>query len=113
MGKWKDLHDIRKQKDHILNTLLKLDPEYEDYRVALQNYKALVEAEQAIMTGSNERSNNTAGNIIKGIGMAAGTATAFLIPLILADKAYDEEKAFKMKNGTIWNLIGKKFDPKN
>ena len=112
MGKWKDLRDIRKQKNAILNTLTKLDPEYEDFKVALQNYNTLCETEQAILTGANERGNNTASTILKGVGIAATTATAIFVPLALADKAYDEEVNFKLKNGTIWNLIGKKFDPK-
>ena len=113
MSKRKELKAIQKQKEQVLNTLVKLDPEYEDYKVALQNYTALCDAEQAILTSANERSNNTAGTLLKGLGIAATTATAIFVPLTLADKAYDEEKAFKLKNGTIWNLIGKKFDPKN
>ena len=42
------------------------------------------------------------GVVISGIGSIA-------VPIILAKVAYTEENDMKIKNGTVWNLIGKKF----
>lgn len=112
MSKRNDLKAIEAEKAHLLTTLCKLDPEYDDYKRALDAYNTLVQTEQAIRSGSNERSNNWIGTVMKGLGIAGSVFVGVFVPLTLADKAYDEEKQFKLKNGTIWNLIGKKFDPK-
>ena len=42
------------------------------------------------------------GVVISAIGSIA-------VPIILAKVAYTEENDMKIKNGTVWNLIGKKF----
>lgn len=112
MSKRKDLKDIRREKDEILVKMRQF-PEYgDDYRQLLERYRDLILTEQEIMNGSNERTNNGLGTVLKVAGVAVSAIAGIGVPIYLADKAYDEEKQMKLKNGTIWNLIGKAFGPK-
>ena len=43
------------------------------------------------------------------LGVAISAIGSIAVPIILAKVAYTEENDMKIKNGTVWNLIGKKF----
>lgn len=43
------------------------------------------------------------------LGVVISAIGSIAVPIILAKVAYTEENDMKIKNGTVWNLIGKKF----
>ena len=43
------------------------------------------------------------------LGVVISAVGSIAVPIILAKVAYTEENDMKIKNGTVWNLIGKKF----
>ena len=43
------------------------------------------------------------------LGVVISAIGSIAVPIILAKVAYAEENDMKIKNGTVWNLIGKKF----
>ena len=43
------------------------------------------------------------------LGVVISAFGSIAVPIILAKVAYTEENDMKIKNGTVWNLIGKKF----
>lgn len=43
------------------------------------------------------------------LGVMISAIGSIAVPIILANIAYTEENDMKIKNGTVWNLIGKKF----
>ena len=112
MSKRKDLKDIRKQKDAVLERMSQFHEYGDDYKHLLKRYQDLVVAEETILKGYNERANNGIGTVVKIAGLAISAVAGIGVPVYLANKAYDEEADLKLKNGTVWNLIGKSFGPK-
>ena len=43
------------------------------------------------------------------LGVVISAIGSIAVPIILAKVAYTEENDMKIKNGTVWNLIGKRF----
>lgn len=115
----KDLRDIQDQKDSLIAAMNRPDVylDGEGYKRALENYKILVETENSILKTEEEikKSKNDRSPLdwlLKIAGFVVTAIGVIFIPQILADKAYDNEKELNLKNGTIWNMIGKDFGPK-
>lgn len=115
----KDLQDIKDQKDSLIAAMNRPDVylDGDGYKRALENYKILVETENSILKTEEEikksRNDRSPLDWLLKIGGFIVTAVGVIfVPQLLADKAYDAEKDMSLKNGTIWNLIGKDFGPK-
>lgn len=53
--------------------------------------------------------NNKVKAVCTVLGVVISAIGSIAVPIILAKVAYTEENDMKIKNGTVWNLIGKKF----
>lgn len=104
----KDLKDLRQQKDVLITSMNKLPKDSNNYEQLLKNYRQCVETEEIIRKGKRERGPLETG--LKIGTLLVSVAGAIVVPQILADKSYDNEKDMSIKNGTIWNLIGRRFD---
>lgn len=99
-----------RKKGQLIDQMDNVPTGSDDFEQALKNYKLLVETEDTIRNGRNNRRSERVGTGVKIGTLLVSAVAAIGIPLILADKAYENDQELKMKNGTIWNLIGKKFD---
>ena len=109
----KDLRDIQDQKDSLIAAMNRSDVALDGpgYEQALKNYKMLVETEEIIKDGRRKRGPLEV--VLKIGGFLVTAAGVILVPQLLAEKAYEGEKDMSLKNGTIWNLIGKNFGPRD
>lgn len=119
MDRKKDLKNIQDQKDTFMACINRPDVymDSDGVKRCLENYKLLVETENSILKTEEDirKSKNDRSPldwILKIGGFIVTAIGVIFIPQILADKAYDAEKDMSLKNGTIWNLIGKDFGPK-
>lgn len=115
----KDLRDIQDQKDTIMAAINRPDVylDSDGVKRCFENYKLLIETENSILLREEEikKSRNDRSPlewILKIGGFVVTAIGVIFVPQILANKAYDAEKDMNLKNGTIWNLIGKDFGPK-
>lgn len=109
-GKKSDLKRIDEKKNQLVDHMDQVSMDSDEFELALKNYQRLVETENAIKDGKNKRSSERAGTGLK-IGTLIVSAVAGIgIPIYLANMSYEHDQRLDMKNGSIWNLIGKKFD---
>ena len=57
----------------------------------------------------NEMLTTKVKTVCSVLGVVISAIGSIAVPIILAKVAYTEENDMKIKNGTVWNLIGKKF----
>lgn len=57
----------------------------------------------------NEMLTTKVKSVCTVLGVVISAIGSIAVPIILAKVAYTEENDMKIKNGTVWNLIGKKF----
>lgn len=108
-----DLNDISEKKGQLVDHMDNVAIESDEFEQALKNYKMLVETEQTIRDGKNKRGSERIGTGVKIGGFLVSAVAAIGVPVYLANKAYEHDQNLEMKNGTIWNLIGKRFDKNN
>ena len=109
----KDLKNIEEKKSQLMDKMDNVSMESDEFEQALKNYKMLVETEENIRDGRNKRSSERVSTAVKVGGFVVSAVAAVGVPIYLADKAYQHDQNLEMKNGTIWNLIGKRFDKNN
>lgn len=104
----KDLKDIQEQKDLLMIGMSDVPLDSKEYKKMMANYKTLVETEEVIKEGKRKR--GPLEILYKVVTIAISAAGVILVPNMLANKSYQQEQDMKLKNGSIWNLIGKRFD---
>ena len=109
-GRRNDLKDIDIKKGQLMDQMDNVPTGSDDYERAIRNYKALIETENMVRDGRNKRRSERGGFLVKVGTLLVSAAACIGVPLVLADKAYEHDQSLDMKNGTIWNLIGK-FKP--
>lgn len=103
----KDLKDIETQKTFLVNGMSDVPVDSKEYEQMLKQYKTLVETEEMIRKGKKERSPFEI--VYKILTLGVSILGVVFVPLSLGKLAYDNDQDMSMKNGTIWNLVGKKF----
>ena len=105
-----DLKDVDEKKGYLMDKMDNCPTDSDEFERCLKNYKMLIETENTIRDGRSNRRSERVGTGVKIGTLIVSAVAAIGIPLVLADKAYEHDQNMDMKNGTIWNLIGKKFD---
>lgn len=106
-----DLKDIKNQKKQLIEVMSEEEPGSEEYKKALETYKLLIETETTVRDSRSKRNSEGVGTMVKVGTLIVSGLAAIGVPIYLAERAYQhEEQNMDMKNGTIWNLIGKRFD---
>ena len=107
----KDLKDLREQKELLMLGMNGVPLDSKEYAQMMSQYKLMVETEETIKKGKSER--GVLSTVLKVGSFVVTAAGVILVPQLLAEKSYQAEKDMSLKNGTIWNLIGKNFGPKD
>lgn len=102
-----DIMDINVKKGQLMDHMDNCETDSDEFEKAIKNYKALIETENMVRDGRNKRRSERAGTIVKIGTLIVSAAAAIGVPLVLADKAYEHDQNMDLRNGTIWNLIGK------
>lgn len=105
-----DLKDIDEKKGYVLDKMDNVPTESDDFERAVKNYKVLIETENTIRDGRSVRRSERIGTVVKVGTFIVSSVSAIGVPIYLAHLAYRNDQQMNLKNGTIWNLIGKKFD---
>lgn len=103
--KKKGLDWIENELRNLENWLDTADPLTDDYDTVLKRYRELVETREKIKDGKNKRSLFP---VLLEASISA--ATGIGVPLALGHLSYKNDQDLNLKNGSIWGLIGKKFD---
>lgn len=110
MDRKKDLEIIQEQKDSIIESMSMYADDSEEYGRLQDRLNKYIEMEEKILSG--KRSRGWLDTALKIGTFGVSLAGAILVPNMLANKAYANDAEFKLKNGTIWNLIGRSFGGK-
>lgn len=104
----KDLKDIQQHKAWLMQGMSSVPLDSAEYAKMNQQYKLLCDAEDVIKKGKKSPFDA----IYKVLTLLVSIAGAVFVPLSLGQLAYKNEQDMSLKNGTVWNLIGRTFGPK-
>ncbi len=108
--------DFEKRKEELNQIMLDSPATSEEYEKAFKQYNELVKLEEESkknsLAATNSRFGGVFGGLIKILSLGVAILGTVIVPLKLADRAYEGEAQMERKNGSIWNLIGKDFTKK-
>ena len=105
-----DLKCIDEKKGQLVDHMDQVSMDSDEFETALKNYQRLVETENQIRDGKNKRNSERVGTGVKIGTLLVSAVAAVGVPVYLSHVAYEHDQNLEMKNGSIWNLIGKRFD---